>query len=156
MKHLSIKAYGLLFIIVLIIFSFKQTTHKTRKEYLTQNKWQWVKGMVVPAITNAEGDEVNDIYNGVADKCYHDNLFTFNPDGSGSMDEGKLKCPEDSISRFLWTLSEDEFMLTISEEYLMGAPIFTIAKIDEETMTLTWQFNDTKRYFYTDTYKAVK
>jgi hypothetical protein len=157
MKHLSTKAYGLLFLVLIIIFSFNQTTNKTKREYLTQNKWMWVKGVVEPAIEDIDGKKINDIYNDMADKCYHDNLYTFSYDGKGSVNDGSNKCPSDTINKFNWTLSEDELMLTISEEFLLGAPVFTLAKINDEYMTLTWQYRDGMNgHFYTDTYKAVK
>jgi hypothetical protein len=113
-----------------------------------------VKGKVSPAVTGLDGNEVTNIYEEISDKCYHDNIYSFQSDGNGIMDRGKMLCPEDTVTKFKWTLSEDEVMLKIDEQfYILGSPVLTIAKIDDNSMIVTWQYDDgTKRYFYTDTY----
>ncbi len=144
------------FFLLILATTFSLGQNKSIKEIFTQNKWIWVKGVVTPPF-DYNNSMVTDVYKDIADKCYYDNVYTFNPDGTGSVDDGKEKCMNDSINSFTWTLSADEIMLTISEPYIFGTPVLTLARINSEYMILTWHYGDgTRNHFYTDTYKAVK
>ncbi len=146
---------------VFLICSCKSSEEKSRKEILAEHKWVWIKGVVDPAIKDARGDSITDYYGKMTDNCYHDNTYVFKSDGTGYVDQGKIKCKEEPSGKFSWSLNEEEVLLRINEEYVLGSKVLTMAKINEEYMTLTWHYSSGTSdlplsFLYTDTYKAVK
>lgn len=68
--------------------------------------------------------------------CETDNLYTFNPDGTGKMDEGELKCeatdPQSSL--FTWALISDDKMVSGNIPSLGFAGDATIKTLNNNTL----------------------
>lgn len=117
MKHIVLAAF-----VCFLAFSFaacKKSKSKSRTDLITQSSWKYQDaGLDV----NRDGTVDAPIPAGFLQACDLDNTITFKSDGTGTADEGTLKCDPSSpqTSTFTWTFKDNEQVITLSNALFGG------------------------------------
>lgn len=116
------KPFVLAAAVCLLAFSFtacKKSKSKTRTDLITQSSWKYQDaGLDI----NRDGTVDAPIPAGFLQACDLDNTITFKSDGTGTADEGSLKCDPTSpqTSNFTWSFKDNEQVITLSNSLFGG------------------------------------
>ncbi len=91
----------------------------TKSDLLTAKPW---KLSTAGVDANSDGTIDTPLPPDTFEPCETDNLYTFKKDGSGTADEGPLKCDEadPQTADFGWTLSSDQKNITFTGSGITG------------------------------------
>ncbi len=131
------KQFGFLIVVItasLLLFnackkSSTGTGDKTKTQLITQSSWR-LTSATIPGGTS--------VLNFLED-CQKDNIYTFHSDGTGSADDGTLKCNtiDPQTVPFTWNFQTNETILFISTPlYTNGSSQFNIISISETTLVV--------------------
>jgi Lipocalin-like domain len=130
------KQFGFLIVAITVSFLFlngcKKSsggTSKTKTQLITNGSWR---------LTSAKVPGGTSILN-FLDDCQKDNIYTFNADGSGTGDDGALKCnmSDPQTVAFTWNFQANETILFISTPlYTGGNNQFNIISISETSLVV--------------------
>lgn len=121
--------------IILSVFLFGSCSKKaedpppTKTELLTQSSWKFSKATV-------GGTDVS----GLLQPCDKDNIYTFASAGTGTMDQGLLKCNigDPQTNPFTWAWQSGETVLQISTVLFPGGSnTFSVKSLTGAQMVLT-------------------
>jgi hypothetical protein len=131
MAKLSLNYIAILFSSVLIFSScMNEITVKTKTELITQSSWKFDKAIAVGA-----GDISSQV-----PSCLKDNIFIFNSNGTGEVQESTDVCNPTTASTFTWAFQSNETMLQISAALFPGGSgDFTIVTLTETNLVLSQQ-----------------
>lgn len=102
---------------------------KTNTQLISNGSWRLISA-TIPG-----GGSVRNFL----EDCQKDNIYTFNADGSGSGDEGTLKCNagDPQTAPFTWNFQTNETILFISTTlYTSGSNQFNIISISETSLVV--------------------
>ncbi|MGZ5246062.1 MAG: lipocalin family protein [Flavitalea sp.] len=91
----------------------------TKSEQLTAKPWKFSSAGVD---ANNDGTIDTPLPSGTFEPCELDNLYIFKSDGTGTADEGPLKCDanDPQTSPFGWSLSSDQSQITFTGGGVQG------------------------------------
>lgn len=96
-------------------------------ELLTQSPWKYEK-----AGFDSDDDGVFDALDPRIAGCEKDDAVVFNPDGSGTLDEGAIKCrvAEPGSLPFMWAFQNNDSTLYFQDQY------FTVKTLSRERLEI--------------------
>lgn len=101
---------------------------KTKTQLITQSTWKFDK-----ATAGLFGDISNYI-----DACYKDNIFTFQSNLNGNVNEATVICSPSTAGNFTWSFQSNETVLNVSASLLpTGSNNFNIVTLNETNMVLS-------------------
>ena len=117
----------------------KQTV-KTKKEILTNGKWQVVSSKALVQVPNSPTQ--HDLF-ATLPTCQKDNLYVFNSEGTGTIDEGSSKCnPDDpqSTNTGNWQLFDNDkkLRMTVKFDMLDAEIVSDILELNDMSMVLKY------------------
>lgn len=147
------KMKKLLFILSFVmLFVSACKEDKTNKELLTDTDWQITAWTVSPAILG-----ITDWYANL-EPCEKDDSFSFNSDGTATIDEGATKCEvsDPQTSTGTWTLNADETMVTIVDDGITQE--WEIVDLTSDLLKIKWVNTDVDSgltFTFTITFEAI-
>ncbi|PWU03860.1 MAG: hypothetical protein C5B52_02555 [Bacteroidetes bacterium] len=105
---------------------------KTKTDFLTQSSWKYDK-VGIDADNNGTIDQ--DI---ALQPCETDNIFTFNSNGTGTVDEGPTKCDasDPQTTAITWSFKNNETVLNASDLGGSGDEDVNIFKLDDTQLVV--------------------
>jgi len=142
----------LLILTVIMVFVSSCTEDKSNTELLTGTDWRISAWTVSPAILG-----ITDWYANM-EPCEKDDSFSFNSDGSASIDEGASKCdPDDPQTETgTWSFNSDETLLTIIADGETQS--WEIIDLTNKVLKIKWvntDPDDGTTYTFTITFGAI-
>lgn len=142
----------LLILTVIMVFVSSCTEDKSNTELLTGTDWRITAWTVSPAILG-----ITDWYANM-EPCEKDDSFSFNSDGSASIDEGASKCdPDDPQTETgTWSFNSDETLLTIIADGETQS--WEIIDLTNKVLKIKWvntDPDDGTTYTFTITFGAI-
>jgi len=127
------------FSVILILSSCKKDSNSAKggSAILTSGKWQITAS--TSTFTIAGSTQTNDIFS-LLPSCVQDNYYIFNPDGTGTTDEGATKCDDSdpqTTSNGNWQLLNNDTQLQAGD--ITGAQVTAnIKQLDNSTLVLEY------------------
>ncbi|QQS27941.1 MAG: DUF5004 domain-containing protein [Sphingobacteriales bacterium] len=142
----------LLILTVIMVLVSSCTEDKSNTELLTGTDWRITAWTVSPAILG-----ITDWYANM-EPCEKDDSFSFNSDGSASIDEGASKCdPDDPQTETgTWSFNSDETLLTIIADGETQS--WEIIDLTNKVLKIKWvntDPDDGTTYTFTITFGAI-
>jgi Lipocalin-like domain len=104
---------------------------KTKTQLITTGSWKFDK---------ATASGAGDISTNPLLACYIDNIITFAPNLSGTINEGAAVCTTPAPANFTWSFQNSEALLRLSFTLFPGgSPDFTIISLNETSLVLSQQ-----------------
>jgi len=101
---------------------------KTKTELIAQSTWKFDK-----ATAGLYGD-----ISAYIDACYKDNIFTFQSNGNGNVNEATVICSPTTAGNFTWSFQSNETILNVSASLLpTGSNNFNIVTLNETNFVLS-------------------
>jgi lipocalin-like protein len=137
MKRLQLSALVLLLVSLLFAGCSKSdsnNTQKTKTQLITQASWKFSTATV-------NGTDVSSLIQ----SCQKDNILTFSATGgTGTMDEGALKCnvSDPQTTNFTWSFANNETTLHVSQVFFTGGSSdFTIVSLTDTQLVVSQMIN---------------
>lgn len=119
-----------LFLTAIILPSCQKDTEtpKTKTELISQGSWKFKSATVGGSAYSIPA-------------CQQDNIYTFSAAGSGSMDEGALKCDaaDPSTVPFTWTFKTNETTIFFSVA-LFGTDTLTLVSLTATELVVSYPY----------------
>lgn len=131
---------GVAFIVTLALFASackkdkKEDTPEPTKKELLSNKW---------GISDIQFSGISIINQDVSQiKCFKDNIFIINADGSYKIEEGATVCADSYASTGTWQLIENDTKLKFTPQSGSGDPLtITLIDVNETTLKTSYELN---------------
>ena len=125
--------------LALIVFSSScnkenENLHTSFTYHLTNSDWQLSCLDVSPGIDAQNGEHITDLYANL-DKCYKDNSWDFEDNGSCFISEGQYRCNEDNpaVDTTAWHFNAEGTAL------ILDGKTYSIYELGPNSLILNWK-----------------
>lgn len=127
---------------------------KSKTQLLTQKNWKIVAHTVNPAVDlNGDGTADSDVFATVYEACNKDDIYSFETNGTGTVDEGPTKCDDTDpqSTPIQWLFKSSETVIQINQGVV--SLDFNLVELTESTLKVSYtQSNGTVTVTQTITY----